>query len=147
MPNSEYLLVKTSALPTVFAKVAEAKLLLSTGKVKNSSEAARLCGLSRSAFYKYRDAVFHVSEQGTENVINLSAVLENRAGVLSEFIRVLCAGGANILTINQGLPAMGVASVTVSYRRNGSFANDDEILAALTKLNGVVQVSRVLGEL
>lgn len=145
--NSDYLLVKTDALPEVFAKVVQAKLLLSTGRVKSSSEAARLCGLSRSAFYKYRDAVFSVREQGMENIINLSAVLENRSGVLSNFISALCAGGANILTINQGMPAMGVASVTVSYRRAGGEKTDDEILADLRQVEGIVSVSRVLGEL
>ena len=89
MQNTDYLLVKTAALPAVFAKVAQAKLLLSTGRVKSSSEAVRLCGLSRSAYYKYRDCVFSVGDQGAENVINLSAVLENRSGVLSAFIGAL----------------------------------------------------------
>lgn len=147
MQNSDYLLIKTSALPAVFAKVAQAKLLLSTGRVKSSSEAVRLCGLSRSAYYKYRDCVFSVGEQGTENVINLSAVLENQTGVLSAFIGALCAGGANILTINQGLPAMGVASVTVSYRRCGGAVEEDALLAKLQHIQGVVSVCRVLGEL
>ena len=146
MQNTDYLLVKTAALPAVFAKVAQAKLLLSTGRVKSSSEAVRLCGLSRSAYYKYRDCVFSVGDQGAENVINLSAVLENRSGVLSAFIGALCAAGANILTINQGLPAMGVASVTVSYRR-GAAAGEDALLADLKRVKGVVSVSRVLGEL
>ena len=55
--KSEMLLVKSNVLPEVFLKVVEAKRLLSCKKAKSASEAARMCGISRSAFYKYRDAV------------------------------------------------------------------------------------------
>ena len=54
---SKYYIVEASALPEVFLKVAEAKQLLSTGKAATVNEATRLTGISRSAFYKYRDAV------------------------------------------------------------------------------------------
>ena len=55
--NAKYYLVEASALPEVFLKVAEAKRLLSTGEATTVNEAARMTGISRSAFYKYRDAV------------------------------------------------------------------------------------------
>ena len=49
------LLVDASALPDVFEKVLAAKALLASGEVDSASEAARMAGLSRSAFYKYKN--------------------------------------------------------------------------------------------
>ena len=53
-PN--YFIVEASALPEVFLKVAEAKRLLETGEVDTVNLAARRVGISRSAFYKYKES-------------------------------------------------------------------------------------------
>lgn len=147
MKDSNLLLVKADVLPDVFLKVIKAKYLLTSKKAKSASEAARICGISRSAFYKYKDSVFNYEEQGEGSVINLSAVLENRSGVLSEFISALTGKGANILTINQGMPSGGVASVTVSYRSKYSDSVVEDIVRELSQINGVVSVHQVLGEI
>ena len=58
MNNSvKYYIVEASALPEIFLKVAEAKRLLATGEAATVNEATRMTDISRSAFYKYRDAV------------------------------------------------------------------------------------------
>ena len=72
--DSDMLLVKAEVLPEVFGKVVEAKRLLNCKKVSSATDAAKMCGISRSAFYKYRDAVFAYKEVAKESVINLSAV-------------------------------------------------------------------------
>ena len=145
--DSELLLVKADVLPEVFAKVVEAKRLLSCQKAKSASEAARMCGISRSAFYKYRDSVFSYHAYDADGLVNLSAVLEDRAGVLSLFISALCGLHANILTVNQGMPSGGVASVTVSYRDESGARRVDEVLERLKSIDGVVSLHQVLGEI
>ena len=57
MKNLErrFLLVDVSVLPEVFLKVLKAKELLAAGSAKNVSAATKMAGLSRSAFYKYKD--------------------------------------------------------------------------------------------
>ena len=57
MEKKKYYLVSAEALPEVFIKVAEAKRMLQVGEADTVGEAARLVGISRSAFYKYKDAV------------------------------------------------------------------------------------------
>ena len=48
--NPKYYIIEASSLPEVFLKVAEAKRLLSTGEAATVNDAARLTGISRSAF-------------------------------------------------------------------------------------------------
>ncbi len=145
--KSELLLVKADVLPEVFLKVIEAKHLLSCKRAKSASEAAKMCGISRSAFYKYKDSVFSYNEVNAGSIVNLSAVLEDRAGVLSQFLSTLYETHANILTVNQGMPSGGVASVTVSYRDESGGREVEDVLNHLSSIDGVVSINRVLGEL
>ena len=53
---SKYLLVDKAILPAYYEKVIEAKALLSSGRVKDVSEAVKEVGISRSTYYKYKDS-------------------------------------------------------------------------------------------
>ena len=109
------LLVNASALPEVFQKVVDAKKLLASGLAKTASEASRMCGISRSAYYKYKDSVFEYTSPLGETV-SLQASLRDKVGVLSAFLQYLYSNNANLLTLNQGLPINGIASFSVSFR-------------------------------
>lgn len=139
------LLVNAGALPDVYLKVVEVKKLLASGKVSSASEASKLCGISRSAYYKYKDYVFEYSHPLGE-VISLHAVLRDKAGVLSLFLQALYNCGGNILTVSQGLPASGVASVSVSLRLPPEASEKDELMTQLKKIDGVVSVKQLHGE-
>ena len=65
------LVVSTDVLPDVFLKVVEAKNLLSKNEAKNSSDACRMVGISRSAFYKYKDNVQVFDEKGSGQISTL----------------------------------------------------------------------------
>ena len=110
------LLVDSSVLPEVFLRVVEAKRMLAVGQVRSLSEAAKAAGISRSALYNYKDSVFGHNEALDDQVITLSARLEDRPGVLSGLLNSLSEQQGNILTVNQNIPVDGVAAVSVSAR-------------------------------
>ena len=53
----KYYLVAAEALPEIFIRVAEAKRMMQTGEADTVGAATKMAGISRSAFYKYKDAV------------------------------------------------------------------------------------------
>ena len=112
--NPKYYIVEASALPEVFLKVAEAKRLLSTGEAATVNEATKLTGISRSAFYKYRDAIAPFQNLMAGRIITFQIMLKDKAGILSEILTIFANCGANILTINQSIPTGGRAMVTIS---------------------------------
>lgn len=57
MANEKFYIVAADALPEVFLRVAEARRMLQVGEADTVGEAACKAGISRSAFYKYKDAV------------------------------------------------------------------------------------------
>ena len=58
MREDSYLVIDEKVLPEVYQKVVRANALLESGQAASTSEAVRMAGLSRSVYYKYRDAVF-----------------------------------------------------------------------------------------
>ena len=112
--NAKYYIVEATALPEVFLKVAEAKRLLSTGAAATVNDAAKLTGISRSAFYKYRDSVFPFQNMMAGRIITFQLLLHDEPGILSSILQTFAAHKANILTINQTIPSGGCAAVTVT---------------------------------
>ena len=142
MQNSEFVLVSKQALPPVFAGVLLAKQLLAEGKAANATQAIREAGISRSAFYKYRNCVFPGSAEN-ESSINLSVSLSDKAGVFSAMTTVLYENGANLVTVNQGKPVDGIAVVSLTIDAGHMRISADRMLELLKKTDGVISVRTV----
>ena len=139
----KYLLVEARMLPEIFTKVMQAKMLLSRGNAKNASQAAQMAGISRSAFYKYKDSVFLYDERMNENIVSFSLALEDRPGVLSNLLTQFYQLGANVITVNQNIPIDGVAIASVSVRTADATRSRSQILDMLGKLDEVVEAKSV----
>lgn len=136
MGKVNYLLVDMSVLPEVYVKVIEAKGYLQSGEAANASQAAKMAGISRSAYYKYKDKIFEYSEQG-DDVTTINAKLQDNAGVLSSVMNELYLAGANILAVNQSIPVNNIAnvSITVSFAQSGHMT--DEVIEKIKSVGGV----------
>lgn len=140
-----YLLVESNVLPEVFLKVIEAKQLLLTGQAHSVNEAARIAGLSRSAYYKYKDSVHPFNQQTGGYIITLNAMLRDEVGVLSKLTSLLYCEGANIMTINQNIPVRGIAPVTVTARADGIRLPLSDLLDRIRELEGVNSIEVISG--
>lgn len=138
----KYLLIDSRVLPDVFLKVVEAKEMLAKGRVKSATMAARACGISRSAFYKYKDnvEVFDLETRGS--MVTLYFSLEDEPGVLSNVLGCIYDAGANIITINQNVPTDGVAPVTISLKL-GAQTTLAQLQISLLGIPGVVRVKEI----
>lgn len=141
----KYYIVEASALPEVFLKVAEAKRLLSTGEAATVNEATKLTDISRSAFYKYRDAVLPLQNMMTGRVVTFQLMLQDEPGVLSEILKTLALHKTNILTINSIIPNGGCALVTISAETIDMDIHLEEIMRLMGSTPGVVKVEIVAG--
>lgn len=142
MDKDTYLLVNSKLLSPVFSGVIKAKKLLSSGKATNTSQAVKMAGISRSAFYKYRDNVFEF-ESGNTSTVNLNAVLNDRAGVFSAMTTLLYENGVNIITVNQGVPVNGTAAVSLTVRTDNVKISLDELIKRLKSVEGIISVKSV----
>lgn len=146
MEKEVYLVVEEKALPEIYQKVVQANDLLKSGRAGSTSQAVRMAGISRSVYYKYRDAVFPYTRQGATGILTVQALLNDRPGVLVGFLTVFYESGANILTVNQNIPVKGRAFVTVSAYTKQVAKGVDHLLAALREVDGVVRLDSMLDE-
>lgn len=142
MKNNDLIIVDSRVLPSVFGGVIKAKELIATGKAENTSQAIKMAGISRSAFYKYRDFVFKYTDNDTDN-ISLSAILSDKAGVFSALTAVLYECGANIITLNQGIPVDGAAAVSITIKTDGLNIPLEALISEIQSVDGVISVKAV----
>ena len=140
-----YFIVEAGALPEIFLKVAEAKRLLDTGEAETVHQAAQRVGISRSAFYKYKDAVRPFNDMLHGRIVTFQLMLKDEPGGLSSVLAVFARTGGNILTINQGIPVNGCAAVTVGAETSGMRASLGELLEGIQNLPAVLRCEILAG--
>ena len=143
--NPKYYIVEASALPEVFLKVAEAKRLLSTGEAATVNEATKITGISRSAFYKYRDAVLPFQNMMIGRIITFQLLLQDEQGILSTILNLFAEVNANITTINSIVPTTGCAVVTISAETMDLTVHIEELLRLIRKTSGVIKAEILAG--
>lgn len=143
--QAQFYLVRSDVLPDVFLKVVQARELLNTGEVKTVSQAADRVGISRSAFYKYKDSVLPFRDMTQGRIFTFNLFLRDEMGALSAVLAIFAGVGANILTINQNLPSGGVALVTIAARLDKAAATPDQLIVQLKDTKGVVSAELLAG--
>ena len=141
----KYYLVAAEALPEIFIRVAEAKRMMQTGEAETVGAATKLAGISRSAFYKYRDAIAPFQNLMAGRIITFQIMLKDKAGILSEILTIFANCGANILTINQSIPTGGRAMVTISAETSNLNCNIEALTQQIAERTGVVKADCVAG--
>ncbi|KLU66711.1 MULTISPECIES: ACT domain-containing protein [Desulfosporosinus] len=143
--TNDFLIVSKDILPEAILKTAKAKELLVKGDVYTINEAVERVGLSRSAYYKYKDGVFPFYEASREKILTISLILENKAGVLSHVLNFIASLKGNVLTINQGIPLQGIANVSISLETAGMDDIPEDLLNGLGKITGVRKIE-IIGQ-
>ncbi len=143
--REKYFIVEASALPDIYLKVADAKRMLETGEEQTVNAATRRAGISRSAFYKYKDAIrpFHDMLHG--RIVTIQILLRNEPGALSSVLNMFANWGGNVLTINQAIPGGGAAAVTMGLETSQLDADLEDLLTTLRTNPKVIRCEVLAG--
>lgn len=144
-PNAKLYIVEAKVLPEIFIEVSRAKELLETGEASTVAEAVSRVGISRSAFYKYKDAIRPFRSMKRDQVITLSVIMRDKLGTLSSVLAIFAGINANILTINQSIPTDGVAIVTISFVPEDPSVTLDTLKSKLEALPEVIRLELLAG--
>ena len=144
--DKNFFIVDKSVLPEIFLRVMEVKNLLESKKEKTVQDAVNTVGISRSAFYKYRDAVHPLYENTRGKTITIGINLDDTTGLLSEVLNSIASEGANILTINQTIPINGIANVTITIETNEMQGDFSRIMSSIEGLKGMQSIKIIARE-
>lgn len=117
--DGRFYLVREDVLTESMLKTIEVKQLLATGETSTIQEAVKKVGLSRSAFYKYRDTVFPFESVARERILTIFIQLEDRKGSLATLLSIVSEAKCNVLTIHQTIPVQARANITLSLDVTG----------------------------
>ena len=143
--HRQFYLVDGEALPEVFIRVTQAQELLDTGRAQTVAEAAEQVGISRSAYYKYKNAIMPFQNVAGGHIVTFPIMLRHKMGVLSEVLGLFAETGANILTINQGIPTNGAAPVTITADMTTLDTSAEVLLERLGAVDGVIKAAVAAG--
>lgn len=146
MKKTGYYIVDEEILPDIFKKVVEAKILLKRGKVKTIKEAVNRAGLSRSAFYKYKDHIQPLFDTKMIKIITIALLLQHTPGILSKVLTTIAKANGNILTINQNIPIHNQANVTISIETTGLSTSINDLINELAEMEGVEKIEIIAEE-
>ncbi|KMM37525.1 ACT domain-containing protein [Guptibacillus hwajinpoensis] len=135
--DKNFYLVREDVLSDSMLKTLEAKLLLESGSVESVREAIDQVGVSRSAFYKYRDTILPFHTMIIEQIVTLSVHLEDRSGALSRVLSTVASLGCNLLTINQTIPLQGYATVILTMEIGESNLKLSSLLERIKEIEAV----------
>ena len=135
--EQRYYLVREDVLTEAMQKTLDAKQLLQSGEVASIWDAVKKVDLSRSAFYKYRDAVFPFHSLVRESILTVFFQLEDRKGTLATLLNTVAEAQCNVLTIHQTIPIQGRANVTLSLDVTAMNRQLDDFIQQLKRLDFV----------
>ncbi|TCP63580.1 chorismate mutase [Heliophilum fasciatum] len=138
-----FFLVDGDILPEAILKTAIVNEMLAKGEVAKVSDAVEKVGLSRSAYYKYKDGVLPSPGSGPQPVISVRLVLEHQPGILSRVLNTVAAVDGNILTINQAVPERGMAAVAIVLDISRMVIDIPRLLGELRRMTGVRSVQLI----
>ena len=135
--TSDYYLVRESAIPEVLLKVVEAKRLLDSGAANSIQEVTKMVGISRSSFYKYKDAIspYHESKQGKTATLVIQMI--DKPGMFLDVLKIIAVYQMNVITIHQSVTVNGVANLMLSLRAQNEEENILKIVDEIGHKNGI----------
>lgn len=144
--DKNFYIIDKSVLPEIFLKVMDVKNLLESRREKTVQDAVNKVGISRSAFYKYRDAIFPLYENTRGKTVTLSFNLDDTKGVLSNVLNDIASFEGNILTINQNIPTNGIANVTITIETDAMTEDLRVLMDKLERRDGVQSLKIIARE-
>ena len=148
MKNNEkqFYLVDFQILPEAIKKTIRVKEMLKNDTSATINSAVHSMGISRSAYYKYKDHVFLLSEGSKGRKATFSFLVRHEPGVLALILEKLKVNKANIITINQDIPINNAASVNLTVDTSNMLVGLKEFVDSFDQEDYIISVHLVAVE-
>lgn len=137
----KFYLIREDVLPESVIKTLQIKDALKENPHLSIYEAVRQYGLSRSAFYKYKDTIFPIDEK-VEDTREFTIILyvHDKVGMLAQVLNMISQIHMSVLTIHQSIPMEDKATITLSLNTAGSQTSIEDVIFALRNIENVYKV-------
>ena len=136
----ESYMVDFSILPTAVKATIRAKQMIEDGRANSIYDAVRKVGISRSAFYKYKDHVSDALVENARDIMTVVVTMQNDVTVMTRFLRKLAKEEAEPVTMEKSAPIAGVVALTLGFYLSDLPYDSDDFIKMIRGVKGVEQV-------
>lgn len=138
--KEKFYIVEKNSLPEVFHKVMQVKEGIRTKKYPSVNQAVQKIGISRSAYYKYRNSVFTYNGTDLEAVDIFNLIIEIDIISPQNVFCVFEKYSVAMISIQQSPVTKGISSLQIICRQI-ALNHIQEIISYFKKTHGILQVN------
>ena len=138
--KKESYMVDFSILPTAVKATIRAKQMLEDGRANSIYDAVRKVGISRSAFYKYKDHVSDALDENARDVLTMTVMLQNDVTVLTRFLRKFSKEETEPITMVRTAPMGGLVALMLSFYLADLPYDSEDFIKMVRGVKGVEDV-------
>jgi chorismate mutase len=138
--KKESYMVDFSILPTAVKATIRAKQMLEDGRANSIYDAVRKVGISRSAFYKYKDHVSDALDENARDVLTMTVMLQNDVTVLTRLLRKFSKEETEPITMVRTAPMGGLVALMLSFYLADLPYDSEDFIKMVRGVKGVEDV-------
>ena len=135
--TGKFFLVRENSLPTALLKTIKVKELIHSGNFSKVKDAVKSVGLSRSGYYKYKDAIFPFEPSDGQKIVTVVFTVENSAEILGNIFSLITECGGLIVAINKNISVGNAVQISLSVDTEKLNKSVRNFFAELEKIDGV----------
>lgn len=138
--KKESYMVDFSILPSAVKATIRAKQMIEDGRADSIYDAVRKAGISRSAFYKYKDHVSDALNENARDIMTLVVTMQNDVTVMTRLLRKLTKEEAEPVTMEKSAPIAGVVALTLGFYLSDLPYDSEAFIKMIRGVKGVEDV-------
>lgn len=139
--GKNFYLVDLRILPEAIKKTIRVKELLKRKEASSINEAVKIVGMSRSAYYKYKDHVASQDEQPKKQTLLFVVVADADTALLNRVIKKISLSGVEIISCYRSVAVGKHALLSISVETILEQADLEGIVKAVERMRGVRSAS------
>lgn len=141
--NRQFYLVDFQILSEAIKKTIQTKELLKEGEAETINEAVKKTGISRSAYYKYKDHVVPALDMQDDAIVSLAITTVDDIAVCSRILRKIAKGKNRVVTLNRGLPVRKQTLISLSFETAETRGDIKKLITNIENMKGVKDVRQI----
>lgn len=137
---NQFYRVDFQVLPAALKNTIRAKEYLKSGEAGTINEAVKKAGISRSAYYKYKDHVAPISDDSMGGLAVLFVVLHEDPALITRIFRRLNKERASVVTMNKGAALGKLTTMTLYIQTSEMQISLSKLEEELQMVKGVVNI-------
>ena len=143
MKNNEkqFYLVDFQILPEAIKKTIRVKEMLKADTSVTINHAIQTMGISRSAYYKYKNHVETSFDKPKEEAVVFFILMNNDFSLFGRVLRRITKESDEILTINRGLSFEKTVPVTIAFKTKKLPDEIEKLSYSIKKIKGIKEIT------